>query len=292
MIIYFISIIISTIMLVQSECIEGRNNCEKCDPFTKLCVKCKKDIYSPDDNGGCEYSKTCNLGRNYCLECLEDGKICKTCDIGYFPDESGGCSYTDNCLVSYRGECIECKDNYVLIGMSGYYESFNAYLKICKPLDSDHLLNCRSISYDRGICLGCEEGYYLTSEKKCTKIKNCAKSSFGVCKRCINGYYFDKKQQNCLPAQSAFINCKISNDGSKCDECNDDYYFDQEGKCVNSNYCSVGRSHQCDKCIDGYYLTTYENVCSTEENCYSGRKDIGVCIECNNNYCIDFQDGK
>ena len=293
MLFYFSIIIFYKIILSQSACRAGSYDCSKCNPITKLCIKCQKDIYSPDDEGGCKYAKTCEFGRNHCIQCLEDGKTCKECDIGYYPDENGGCSSTDNCLASYRGECLECKDNYVLIGTIGFEESINKYIKICKPLDSDDLLNCRSISYDRGVCHGCEEGYFLSSiDQKCTKIQNCAKSSFGVCKRCNFGYYFDKKKQNCIPAQSFFINCKISNDGSKCNECNDGFYFDQEGKCVYSNYCALGQTEKCDKCIDGYYLTSYASVCTSEENCYRGKKDIGVCTECNNNYCIDFHDGK
>ncbi len=29
-----------------------------------------------------------------------------------------------------------------------------------------------------------------------------------------------------------------------------------------------------------------------EENCYNGDKDLGICIECKDNYYLDFNDGK
>jgi len=69
-------------------------------------------------------------------------------------------------------------------------------------------------------------------------------------------------------------------------------YFDDEGSCVSSNFCSKGRSYKCDKCKDGYYLTHNGGTCTTEENCYIGRNDIGVCTECINEFYIDFKDGK
>ena len=291
---FFSIFTIIKIILSEPTCLAGFDYCSRCNPITKLCVKCEKDIYTPDANGGCENAKKCEIGKNYCFECLEDGKICKQCDIGYFPDENGACSITDNCEISYKGECLICKNNYVLIGIIDFEETINNHIKICKPKDSDDLLHCRSISYERGFCLGCEEGYYLTSsDKKCTNIQNCAQSLFGVCKKCDYGYYLDKKQQKCLSQSGSFINCKISNDdGTKCRECNEDFYFDEEGKCVYSNYCSKGQTLQCDKCIDGYYLTSLGGVCTTEQNCYSGDKDFGVCTQCNDNYCIDFHDGK
>jgi len=127
---------------------------------------------------------------------------------------------------------------------------------------------------------------------KCSNVKNCSLSSFGICKKCDYGYYLNKKEQKCIEQNDKFLNCKISNEGQNCDECNDDYFFDKEGKCVYSNYCSQGDSYICDKCIDGYYLTQYERICTTEENCFRGIKDIGICTLCKDNYFIDFKDGK
>ena len=288
MLFYFI-FIFSKIFLSKS--IEGIDLCSKYNPLTKLCIKCKYDIYTPDTEGGCQYSRKCELGANHCIECL-DGKTCKECDIGYFPDENGGCSMTNNCEISYKGQCLECKQNYVLVGLRNYYQPINDYLKICKPLNSDDLLYCKSISYDRGNCLECEDGYYNTGDKKCSKTEYCSKASFGVCKMCIYGYYLNKKQEKCIKESGNFVNCKISNDGIKCDECKDDFFFDDNGKCVFSNFCADGYNYQCKKCREGYYITAYQDICTTEKNCYIGRKDIGICTQCIENYCIDFKDGK
>ena len=285
--------LISKILISKQKCYENYNQCKKCNPITKLCIKCEKDIYSPDDKGGCENAKKCSFGKNHCFECSDDEKLCKECDIGYFPDENGACSITDNCEVSYKGECLKCKENYILIGRRGYYSDINDYIKICKPLNTDDLQNCKNVNTETGICYGCKDGYYLNSyDKKCTKILNCAESLNGICLRCSSGYYLNKNKQECIQQSDIFIDCKISNDGKKCDECINNYYFDEEGKCVYINYCSKGYREKCSKCIDGYYLAFNEGACTTTKNCYSGRRDIGICTDCRDYYYIDFQDGK
>jgi hypothetical protein len=68
-----IILLISELILSAPSCKEGENFCSRCHPITKLCVKCEKDIYVPDENGGCEYAKKCVKGNNYCSECEEDG---------------------------------------------------------------------------------------------------------------------------------------------------------------------------------------------------------------------------
>jgi len=293
MLFYCILIALFKIFFSEQNCKEGLNNCAKCNPITKFCVKCEKDIYTPDREGGCENSKKCVLGVNHCIECSEDEKFCRKCDEGYFPDENGGCSITDNCEISYKGECLKCKENYILVGKQNSYSYIIGEIKLCKPYSSDDLKNCKIINVEKGKCDVCEDGYYLgENDKKCTKIEYCSISSFGICQRCNNANYLDKKQNKCFLEKDNFINCKISNDGTKCDECKDDFYFDDEGKCVFSNYCSKGETNKCDKCKDGYYLTQSGGVCTTEEKCDSGRKDIGVCTLCTDEFCIDFKDGK
>ena len=290
MLTYSIVFLLFKILFSEPNCKEGLNNCSKCNPITKLCVKCDKDFYTPDRDGGCESSKRCFLGANHCIECLENEKSCKKCDEGYFPDANGGCSITDNCEISYKGECLKCKENYILIGKQDTYLKEN---KLCRPYSSVDLQNCEKINLENGKCIICENGYYLGGiDKKCTKTQYCSMSLNGVCQKCNNYYYLDKIQNKCILEKDNLMNCKISNDGIKCDECKDDYYFDDDGNCVFCNFCSKGENYKCDKCKDGYYPSQWGGVCTTEENCYSGRNDIGVCTYCKEEFCIDFKDGK
>ena len=89
-----------------------------------------------------------------------------------------------------------------------------------------------------------------------------------------------------------FIYFKLSNDGTKCDEFKDDYYFDDEGKGAFSNFCSKDGSYKCDKCKERYYFTQYGEIYTTEDNYFSGRSDIRVFTSCKNEFCKDFKDGK
>ena len=290
--VYFSIFIILKLVNSNLYCKEGINHCSMCNPITKLCVKCEKEIYIPDKNGGCENSQKCVVGKYHCFECSEDGKLCTKCDIGYFPDQNGGCTYTDNCEIADEIECLKCIENYILIGKENYYYSINGY-KFCKSLNSFDFQNCNIINTENGFCKECKQGHFLgDKDKRCINVENCYESSFGICKGCNFGYYLNKKEQKCLLQKDMFINCKISYSGNVCDECEKDFYLNKENKCVYCNYCAIGHSYKCEKCIDGYYLSESDRICTSEINCYKGRKDIGICTQCIDNYYIDFTDGK
>ena len=246
-------LIIAQISLsVSASCKEGSKNCAKCNPVTKLCVKCDKNIYALNKKGECEPSKKCILGDNYCIECSEEGNLCKSCDEGYFPDENGACSYSDNCEISFQGKCLKCQKDYVL----------NNNIGICKSINSEDFKNCKKTSSD-GFCQECDEDYYLDEgDKRCTTTKNCSESSFGICTKCVSGYYLDKKNKQCKKQKDSFINCKLSTDGKSCDVCDDDHFLDEDGICSNSNYCSESDNKgKCEKCIEKYYLSN-DKICT------------------------------
>ena len=200
MIIKCILILFLKISLSLSECLVNNNHCIKCNPITKLCAKCDKNIYSPDENGGCKYAKKCEIGLNHCDECNENGQLCKKCIEGYFPDENGGCSYTDNCEISYYGKCLKCKENYILIGPKEIEENIykNDVIKICKPINFGDLKNCEVINQITGLCQACKKGYYLNfGDSKCTSTENCYESAYDICTKCNIKYYLDKKDSKC-----------------------------------------------------------------------------------------------
>ena len=256
-----------------SLCEESKNYCSKCNPLTNLCIICSKEnVLRPDEQGGCVGSEKCVAGQNYCLDCETDEKLCNKCDKGYYPDGNGGCSYTDNCLLSYKGECLECKEDFILIENN----------KICKSILNDDLKHCKEIYTKLGVCIECEEGYYLNKgDKKCSKIKNCYESMFGNCLSCIEGYYLNKKENVCKQKYGNFTFCKETIDGQNCDICNSGYYFDENGICVQSNYCSKSNNGKCEKCLKDFYLSSNNNYCVNTDNCYIGDKDTGLCLECN-----------
>ena len=307
----YILLLILKIFSINSACVESENHCFKCNPMTKLCAKCENDIYVPDNNGGCQNAKICILGSNQCLECEDNGQLCKTCVSGYFPDENGGCSYTDNCEVSYRGKCLKCKKDYILIGEEEIKETeeidgtepvkkvkdlYNEYneIRICKSLLFGDLKNCEEVNIYKGFCEKCKKNYFLNSgDRKCTSTENCYESSFDICTKCRAGYYLDKREGVCKVKTKNFEFCKLTIDGQTCDTCDNNYYLDEENKCISINKClKTNNFNQCENCIYGYIPSNDKYSCVQTENCQSGDKDLGLCSSCVENYYLDVMEGK
>ena len=282
---FFIFFIINTIFS-NPFCEIYINHCLKCNPKSNLCTKCKdSNILVPDENGGCKGKQKCYVGKNYCQQCELDGKFCKLCEDSYYPDENGGCTYTDFCKISYKGECIECKQNYLLVG-----QKFG--LKFCKSITSEDFLNCEEIGNETGLCIKCKEGFFLNREdKKCTKVENCKDSIFWNCISCINGYYLDIRENICKKQENKLLYCKQTLDGENCEICQDETYFDENGNCTFSNYCSESINGQCKKCINGYYLSN-NSYCSDTDNCNYADSDNGICFSCHDNFYLDTKDYK
>ena len=279
MLAYFILLFYAKILFSSPYCKEGENYCIRCNPITDLCEKCTLDIFILNEYGICEKAQKCIKGINYCMECNPESNLCLKCEEGYYPDANGGCTYTDNCEISFRGECLKCNQDSVLIGNG---------VKICKSLNSESLNNCERVNIEDGTCFSCKEGYYLNKgDKKCINIQKCEESLFGVCKKCSGSYYLDKKENICKEFNGKFNNCKESLDGINCEVCLDDFYFDEEKNCIACNYCSLGYYYRCDKCIEGYYLSEDKYSCTKDENCGSGDKDLGICTKCKNGYYIE-----
>ena len=282
----FIKFIISLVLLSKINlspiCKEPLNHCVNCNPVTNLCSKCSyPDILIPDDNGGCKGAKKCIEGKNLCLECDQNGKLCEKCEKNYYQDGNGGCTYSEGCEISYRGECIQCESDYILIGKDDN-------LKICKYLQTEIYKNCEKINTETGMCEKCEQDYYLSSEQKCVKVEHCKESIFGVCISCVYSYYYDKKEEKCKKKEENedFYFCKQTIDGEKCDICDDGFYLDEQGFCVPTKYCLESYKLQCTKCLPGYYLSN-NNYCSIANNCDYVDVHSFICTFCNKNYYLD-----
>ena len=223
-----------TIANTSPLCKISTNFCNYCNILTNLCVRCEfPDILVPDKNGGCTGAVRCILGKNNCYECDINGKLCKTCEDNYYPDENGGCSYTEGCEISYMGECLKCKNGYILIGR-------DRELKICKSLSLDYYKNCQNINSETGYCNMCKDGYFLTrKDYKCIKAENCEESIFGNCVACSPGYYLNRMEDKCELKKANFTYCKESNDGRICELCEDGCYFDENGICVQTQFFKI-----------------------------------------------------
>ncbi len=277
----------------EPTCLAGTNFCKKCNEAKGLCAKCQNELLAPDENGGCTGAKVCSPGKHYCETCdPELQNICSSCMEGFFPDDNGACSYTPNCLISFKGHCLVCKENYILLGDE---KSF----RICKSLSNDDYFHCNKINKLNGFCEECEEGYYLNSgDKKCIKTKNCQESIYGNCVLCKSGYYLDIKDlSTCKQITSDnseyFGHCIESDDGERCSKCEPDYYYDSEDNCVNSNFCEkAGKNFLCEQCINNYYLAEDGLSCTDEKHCRNGDKYSGYCTWCVDGYFLNEDNGR
>ena len=281
--IFFFLIIIN--YSISYQCIEGENFCLKCNSESNLCIQCKNEVLIPDSQGGCEGINKCKLGENYCNECNIENTLCNTCEIGFFPDDNGGCSFNDNCQISYKGLCLKCQQDYILIGPGEDY-------KFCKSIYSSDLKNCKTINEEKGICTECEDGYFLgKGDYTCTKIEHCYESSFGTCNKCEDDYYLDRKNEACLLKENKFKNCKESLNGENCEICDDNYFLSEDLYCINTNFCGETKDDKCIKCLDSYSLTV-NGKCSSTENCLNSDAETGICQECLKEFYFDLKDEK
>ena len=280
----FIDFFLIKLIISTPSCKDNTNYCKTCNFITNICQKCENpEIYIPDENGGCVGAKKCVLGKNFCLECELDGSLCKKCEENYYRDENGGCTYSEGCEISYLGECLKCKEGFILVGSKYGF-------KFCKSLSIENYKKCAKINYETGLCEECEEGYYLTSkDNKCIKTENCKETIFGNCISCNDGYYYYKKEDKCEVKIDNFKYCKQSLDNKTSEICDDDYYLDENGICVETHHCSESEYDTCKKCKKGYYLSS-NNICTNIENCDIVHKETSICLYCKKNYYLDKKD--
>ena len=109
-------------------------------------------------------------------------------------------------MITYKGNCLKCKNDYILIGA---INNLNEGIAICKSKYFDDLKNCEKINLENGLCKECKEGYYLSNgDNKCTSIEKCFESSFNICKKCDKGFYLIKKENKCKEQIDIFDHCQ------------------------------------------------------------------------------------
>ena len=265
--------VVIKISISEPNCKDRQKNCQKCNSLKDICAICTSDNYFPDNEGGCQ--PKCVFGKNFCNLCNEEETLCLSCEPGYYKDEIGGCSYTTNCKTSYKGKCLTCLDDFILIQQNGF----------CKSIHTEELKNCKTISNVNGTCVKCEEGFFLNEgDYKCTETEFCFESTYGVCNSCIDGYYIDKKNDKCV--KSEIPNCKQTLDGINCDICKNEFYLTENHQCSEANMCSQSKNGQCMKCVDKYTLVL-NNYCANDPNCQTADKDTAICLTCKKGFYLD-----
>ena len=177
------------------------------------------------ENGECvnDCSETNNSKYNYKNECYENcpnrtynnNYICEDCHPDCSTCEKGPDLNSTNCIT-----CIN-PDKYLNLGncvsncSKGYYnDEYDSSIKICN-CDLDKCNKCSKESYEKNLCISCNDGYYPKFEE--INFDN----SYKDCYREPEGYYLDSGFY-----KSCYETCKkCSNNGDMknhyCIECKD-----------------------------------------------------------------------
>jgi hypothetical protein len=159
-------------------------------------------------------------------------------------------------------------------------------------------------------CEVCIDGYYLGSEdKKCILIENCKISeNENKCLQCDDFYCLDVKRQKCIENDflentdiKIYFSCNRTNDqGNACEQCIEGYEVNEEGYCIDVEYCIERDNGKCIKCknkidSDGYILKYCANdifgcVETQSSNCVkcNNLERIYSCTECMEGYINSF----
>ena len=93
--------------------------------------------------------------------------------------------------MAYGNRCSKCHDNFYLNDSNSiYYDDTN---------ENDIFYKCEKTDYYGNKCFKYIEGYYLSEEKKCTKIENCKFSeNENKCLESSESFCLDVKKQECI----------------------------------------------------------------------------------------------
>lgn len=268
-------------------------HCEEFLPEEDGCAKCSSNFYVADEKQKCRHKpdgiisceaysdfgvcRQCKpehyLANNQCIpvtrpvdDCLyyqADG-ACRECAPSLYLDvPSNSCQRTElsNCL-EFRSptECKKCAPNYVL--------TWNQQLLECEPSGIDYCLT--AIGGARNICLKCEEGKILSSDKsRCEEtglvVPNCSVStSSAQCKECKPGFVRSGSWRQCearrQSASTVASRCvsEVQSHSLICDLCKPGFKKGEGGECLKcgGNGCAICGSGllKCNLCQNGFYM--------------------------------------
>ena len=237
-------------------CVFGNSNCDIYDSVNKICKKCKKGTILNAD-GICD---TANL---------------TNCEItGYI--EPVNENFLTN-FTNFGQGCEKCENNYIGIK----FDSKHTQCILSTDLQTGK-------SYNSSLVLIKSCAFYTEIENEENKV---------ICHQCVEGFIISKSQKACYPDNISIKNCRIYTDnGESCAVCNDNYYANDDGRCISGNisYCSAYKDENtCVKCEEGYIIIKNINkkICfeNPDLNCkeFSGdelNKSNLVCDTCFKNH--------
>ena len=276
--------------------------------FEQNRIKCDKGLYYSED-GKCSLT-------NFCAKTKKDNS-CSECIYGYYLSKDRlSCTNDINCYTGdNNGICNWCTYDYYLDKQDKKCKSNleKEEFKFCKIVEEGVCITCENYYYlteDKkcsispnctiskdSLCLQCIEGYYLGLDHKCIDIEKCIYSHNFVCDECIDGFYYDRFDKICKESIDNFINCKRNAvwEQTQCGACKNNFYLSQlDYLCYDNTQpgpfykCQVSDFYGelCYFCVDGYYLGRIDFNCTKIEGCLKSL-DENTCLKCDRYYCLD-----
>ena len=222
-------------------------------------------------------------------ECIKGKNFCKECNISTNICQicSNFSLYPDqNGGCSLSKHCSISKDGICLICENGFYLSDDNH---CSKINF-----CLKTDKTNSNCLICKPGFILTTKGECSFSENCLRANpkTGLCIECIPNYYYNLDNYECYSniENDKFHFClKALN--NKCLECIPSYYLGLDEKCVNTKNCKISKKGICTNCTSGYHLSILDTKCVEAENCLYANANM-TCEECKENHFYDKSRGQ
>ena len=323
--------ILFNLLIIKSETLkcggEQIENCQECGSSNlDECAQCKNNHFSLLENllcipcddpiyGQIGCKGTCNpegyseTGFALCDECKTgfyniEG-LCYRCSIN--SKECAECTYEEEGSEEKVFKCTKCSSNEYRVNERFY----------CEKCYIDNCLSCHyPDESSEPECDECFYGYYVNSEKKCSK---CQKKDIpgGECIVCssdlndekntycyCNYHYTKKDDYSCISCPDHCYNCEYdSKKGqTKCLRCDSGYRLNEENTCSACGegcaecYIDENKKSICLACVSGKRSPNSPDKCIIcPDNCkdceYVSENAQGKCIKCNFNFALNPNDG-
>ncbi|BFU23026.1 cysteine surface protein putative [Entamoeba histolytica] len=235
------------------------------------CIECTKSAICNSDDIELKCKDNQQLDNNTCInETREEGKI---------KDQNGKCnSNISNCSnESYvNGKYVECLTTYSL---NSSRECINTTINGC---EEQNIYGCKR----------CSDGYYLTTNMKCSKCDDNCKICFGsaiYCMSCSSDKYLSSNR-TCQSNNELNRTClQLLADGSGCGICNKGYHRNGKGCLECGEKCATcNQKDKCTTCADGYFMNWIGECKSIDEvkGCKGEIDKEYGCRECSEGYYL------
>ena len=250
-------------------------NCQSCNS-RNYCTQCHQGYYMVgDDRNHCLNNFITNFNEYYLEDAL--GPVYYPCDTHFNHcltcTDKNTCTNCKNNFIFLRGEKKECfilEPNKTYIDIDGFHHPCYDAFPSCEKCSG------------KGSCSKCFDGYYFTYDEN----KNL------ICDMIDISKYYKNEKDIYILCSDAIKNCEQCQSGTKCNECQKDFYFlkNDFNNCRNDldlrKYYSEDDNksfYPCDEAMNQCNFCNNKTVCEQcYDNYYLYRNNLNDCIELGN----------